>query len=342
MNYNEACNILGVNKKDTLEDIKKKYRELATKYHPDINKEKDATEKTQQINLAFEFICKNYNNRKIEFCKLSYEEFMKKYKRNGRIIYYLQCLHMSFGTLYYKYSEYFDACTDNNVQPQDLFSWLKDYESGLKYANIASYETVHYIYTAYIITKSFVSKTFTEYVLDYISKAMKSHGYNINPFDLSNFIDEYLASGVNITFNEWLNQKIKDNIINRININIDNIIRSGGFNGVTDADVYEILVFITGKTIFDYRYYPPKNINTLKLILAYVAKQNSNIVLLANLLNSNIETLVESYFNSKYRYSATFNDYLVALSKIALDEKSDNVDNVNRIVKEISYSKKQI
>ena len=31
MNYNEACNILGVNKKDTLEDIKKKYRELATK-----------------------------------------------------------------------------------------------------------------------------------------------------------------------------------------------------------------------------------------------------------------------------------------------------------------------
>ena len=43
------------------------------------------------------------------------------------------------------------------------------------------------------------------------------------------------------------------------NINIDNIIRSGGFNGVTDADVYEILVFITGKTIFDDRYYPPKN-----------------------------------------------------------------------------------
>ena len=111
---------------------------------------------------------------------------------------------------------------------------------------------------------------------------------------------------------------------------------------MTEADVYEILVFITGKTIFDDRYYPPKNINTLKLILAYVAKQNSNIVLLANLLNSNIETLVESYFNSKYRYSATFNDYLVALSKIALDEKSDNVDNVNRIVKEISYSKKQI
>ena len=331
MNYNEACNILGVNKNDTLEDIKKKYKELATKYHPDLNNSKNATEKMQQINAAFDFICENYSKRKIEFCKLSYEEFMKKYKRNGRIIYYLQCLHMNFDTLYYKYSEYFDACTNSNVQPQDLLSWLKDYESGLKYANIASYETAHYIYTAYIITKSFVSKTFTEYVLDYISKAMKSHGYNINPFDLSNFIDEYLASGVNITFNEWLNQKIKDNII-----------RSGGFNGVTDADVYEILVFITGKTIFDARYFPPKNINTLKLILAYVVKQNSNIVLLANLLNSNIETLVESYFNSKYRYSSTFNDYLVALSKIALDEKSDNVDNVNRIVKEISYSKKQI
>lgn len=342
MNYNEACNILGVNKNDTLEDIKKKYKELATKYHPDLNNSKNATKKMQQINAAFDFICENYSKRKIEFCKLSYEGFMKKYKRNGRIIYYLQCLHMNFDTLYYKYSEYFDACTNSNVQPQDLLSWLKDYESGLKYANIVSYETSHYIYTIYINTNSFVSKTFTEYVLDYISNIMRSYGYNINPFDLSNFIDEYLASGTNISFNEWLNQKIKDNVTNRINVNIDNIIRSGGFNGVTDADVYEILVFITGKTIFDARYFPPKNINTLKLILAYVAKQNSNIVLLANLLNSNIETLVESYFNSKYRYSSTFNDYLVALSKIALDEKSDNVDNVNRIVKEISYSKKQI
>lgn len=341
MNYNKACNILGVNKSDTLENIKKKYKELATKYHPDLNNDKNATEKMQQINAAFDFICENYNNRNIEFHKLSYEEFMKKYGRDGRIIYYLQCLHMNFNILYYKYSEYFDACTNSNVQPQDLLSWLKDYEGGLKYANIVSYETAHYIYTAYITTKSFTSKTFTEYVLDHISNIMRSYGYNINPFDLLYFIEEYLISGVNITFNEWLNQKIKDNITNRINVNIDNIIRSGSFNGVTDADVYEILVFITGKTTFDDRYYPPKNINTLKLILAYVAKQNSNIVLLANLLNSDIETLVESYFNSEYRYSSTFNDYLVALSKINLNEKSDNVDNVNRMVREMSYSKKQ-
>ena len=67
----------------------------------------------------------------------------------------------------------------------------------------------------------------------------------------------------------------------------------------------------------------------------------NKIVILANLLNSDIETLVESYFNSKYRYSSTFNDYLVALAKINLDEKSDKVDNVNRMVREMSYSKKQ-
>lgn len=45
MNYIIACEILGVSENDTLKDITKKYRKLARKYHPDINKDKDATKK---------------------------------------------------------------------------------------------------------------------------------------------------------------------------------------------------------------------------------------------------------------------------------------------------------
>jgi DnaJ-class molecular chaperone len=58
MNYTIACEILGVSENDTLKDITKKYRKLARKYHPDINKDKDATEKTQQINDAYDYIKK--------------------------------------------------------------------------------------------------------------------------------------------------------------------------------------------------------------------------------------------------------------------------------------------
>lgn len=50
MNYYE---ILGVTPESSTSDIKKAYRKLAKKWHPDKSKEKDATEKFQKITAAY-------------------------------------------------------------------------------------------------------------------------------------------------------------------------------------------------------------------------------------------------------------------------------------------------
>lgn len=55
-NYYE---ILGVAKDATTADIKKSYRKLVRKYHPDVSKEDNAADKMQQINLAYETLTDN-------------------------------------------------------------------------------------------------------------------------------------------------------------------------------------------------------------------------------------------------------------------------------------------
>jgi len=46
-------NVLGVNKSATQEEIRGAYRRLVMQFHPDINKEADATKKMSEINEAY-------------------------------------------------------------------------------------------------------------------------------------------------------------------------------------------------------------------------------------------------------------------------------------------------
>ncbi|MBU0613365.1 DnaJ domain-containing protein [Patescibacteria group bacterium] len=53
-----AWSILGVERYVSDGDIKRAYKKLAIKYHPDRNKSEDTKRKMQQINEAYEFLKK--------------------------------------------------------------------------------------------------------------------------------------------------------------------------------------------------------------------------------------------------------------------------------------------
>ncbi|HEX2583821.1 MAG TPA: DnaJ C-terminal domain-containing protein [Steroidobacteraceae bacterium] len=53
MQYKDYYSILGVNRDASADDIKKSYRKLARKYHPDVSKEKDAEQQMQEVNEAY-------------------------------------------------------------------------------------------------------------------------------------------------------------------------------------------------------------------------------------------------------------------------------------------------
>ena len=57
MEYVDYYKILGLDKSASTEDIKKAYRKLARKYHPDVNpNNKEANKKFQEINEANEVL----------------------------------------------------------------------------------------------------------------------------------------------------------------------------------------------------------------------------------------------------------------------------------------------
>lgn len=84
MKFKDYYKILGVTKKSTQKEIKKKYRELAKKYHPDTNKgDKTAEEKFKNISEAYEVLSDDQKRKKYDKLGANWNQY-KGFSGGGR------------------------------------------------------------------------------------------------------------------------------------------------------------------------------------------------------------------------------------------------------------------
>lgn len=136
MAFIDYYKILGISKDATQEDIKKAYRKLARKYHPDLNKDNpNAQEKFQEINEANEVLSNPEKRKKYDEYGENWkyaEELEKQKKRQTK-----EQSGTREGTFWYSddntsgFSDFFEELFGNRYHNYNRAMRGKDYESEL-------------------------------------------------------------------------------------------------------------------------------------------------------------------------------------------------------------------
>lgn len=107
--------VLGVSKDASNEEIKKAYKNLAKKYHPDLNSSSEAVEKMKEINIAYDHIIAQRTNKHNNYGKSKDNHNDNYYYKNEE---------------YYDTSKkYQDAKEEDYEEPFDFFSeFFKQYD----------------------------------------------------------------------------------------------------------------------------------------------------------------------------------------------------------------------
>lgn len=175
-----------------------------------------------------------------------------------------------------------------------------------------------------------------------ILKLYNNFNYSINPLQLEDFIIKYSLSNENITFKEWLDIKILGYSIDRANRNMNKILETADIYSISDNDMFEILIVLTGNLYIVYDQFYQANLRSpliYRMIFDYKVKRDPEIMCLAAKLNQNIDVLINEYF-SVYR-TMSFKDYII--SKILLSElnNADNKEEILKYINDINNSNKK-
>lgn len=123
MEYKDYYGILGVDKNAAQDEIKKAYRKLAKKYHPDVNKNnKEAEKKFKEINEAYEVLGDEEKRKK-------YDTFGSQYNfQNG---FDFDPSRYGFGNVRYEY-----GTSGSSQGYSDFFNMFFGKESGFDFGSI--------------------------------------------------------------------------------------------------------------------------------------------------------------------------------------------------------------
>src|SRR4051812_44408069 len=84
MDFKDYYKILGVDRKSSSSEIKKAYRKLAVKYHPDKNPDnKTAEEKFKELNEAYEVLGSEEKRKKYDELGENWNNYQQQGNREG-------------------------------------------------------------------------------------------------------------------------------------------------------------------------------------------------------------------------------------------------------------------
>uniref|UniRef100_A0A1B6EBZ6 DnaJ homolog subfamily B member 9 n=1 Tax=Clastoptera arizonana TaxID=38151 RepID=A0A1B6EBZ6_9HEMI len=123
--HDDYYSVLGVSRDASTKDIKRAFRKLAIKYHPDKNKEKEAEEKFKQINEAHE-ILSDPDRRK------QYDLFGKSSDRQQNN----QEHHFNFDSMFQGFSDNMFHFTDGSDSHRQKYHYSHPGESHQRFFNM--------------------------------------------------------------------------------------------------------------------------------------------------------------------------------------------------------------